>query len=876
MIGHIARTLLFALAFSSAATAPTLAAPETPAARGPLHVPSPDWRDQIIYFLLTDRFADGDPHNNDQGGGEFDPAQRNRYSGGDLAGVRQRLDYIQGLGATAVWITPPVENAWFDPQVNYGGYHGYWARHFKRMDPHVGTLDDYRALSRALHGRAMFLVQDIVLNHTGNFFSYDRLPPADNPGQGRSGNPGSAPGANPTQWPFTLNDPHRSEDAKAAIYHWTPTIADLSNRNQELTWQLSGLDDLNTTNPIVRKALRDAYGFWLREAGVDAFRIDTAFYVEPDLIADFIHNTDAQAPGMNAVARATGRKDLLVFGEGFGIDRPFEDHKARKLDAYMTGPRGETIAPGMINFPLYGAMSDVFARGRAPAELAWRIESMMKLHKRPHLMPTFLDNHDVDRFLAGGSVDGYKQGLLLMMTLPGIPVLYYGSEQGFKEQRAAMFAKGWGAQGRDWFDTNAALYRYTAATVKLRRDNRVFSRGTPRILYAAAAGPGGLAYLMSNGEANALVVVNNADRPILLANVATGLAPGAALLNIFAIDGTAPDVKIDAKGSFSVTVPSRSGFVWKGGGSTAPAAAEPQSRLSIDAIPTTVSGAEVSLSGSATPSAQVRVVLDGDVNAARAVRADARGQWRAPVDIASLVDPDIAHSVVALAPETGGISETRTFRVSPRWALAADVSDAAGDDTGPAGANYTYPTHSSFAPRTMDIRRVRAFTAGGALRLEITMNDLSQIWSPQNGFDHLSLTAFVEIPGARGASWMPLQNAQLPNGITWRYRLRVHGWSNAMFANTNASKTEEGAAISPAAKISVDAPARKIMLDLPAASLGSRASLDGVRIYLTTWDYDGGYRALEPEAGPFSFGGGAPDQPKWIDAVGPITLRAGQ
>ena len=142
------------------------------AAPGRLHVPSPDWRDQVVYFVMTDRFADGDPRNNDLGAGEYDPARNSHYSGGDLRGLRQRLDYIRGLGATAVWLTPPVANQWLDPTAGYTGYHGYWAEHFKRVDRHLGTLADYRALSRALHGRGMYMVQDIVLNHTGNFFDY--------------------------------------------------------------------------------------------------------------------------------------------------------------------------------------------------------------------------------------------------------------------------------------------------------------------------------------------------------------------------------------------------------------------------------------------------------------------------------------------------------------------------------------------------------------------------------------------------------------------------------------------------------------------------------------------------------------------------------
>ena len=91
---------------------------------GPLHVPSPDWRDQVVYFAMIDRFDDGDPRNNDQGAGEYDPADGAKYSGGDLAGLMRRIAHLRGLGATALWITPPVANQWWDPPVGYGGYHG--------------------------------------------------------------------------------------------------------------------------------------------------------------------------------------------------------------------------------------------------------------------------------------------------------------------------------------------------------------------------------------------------------------------------------------------------------------------------------------------------------------------------------------------------------------------------------------------------------------------------------------------------------------------------------------------------------------------------------------------------------------------------------
>ena len=135
----------FSLALACA-VAPALAAPPA------LHVASPDWRDQVIYFVMIDRFDNADPGNDDQGAGEFDPADAAKYSGGDLRGVIRRIGYIGGLGATTVWITPPVANQWWNVRGRFSGYHGYWAEDFDKVDAHYGTLDDfYPQTIRILH-----------------------------------------------------------------------------------------------------------------------------------------------------------------------------------------------------------------------------------------------------------------------------------------------------------------------------------------------------------------------------------------------------------------------------------------------------------------------------------------------------------------------------------------------------------------------------------------------------------------------------------------------------------------------------------------------------------------------------------------------------
>jgi glycosidase len=846
---------------------------DTPTA-GPLHVPSPDWREQVIYFVMTDRFDDGDPKNNDFGAGEYDPTRNSHYSGGDLRGLMRRLDYIRGLGATAVWLTPPVANQWSDPLTQYTGYHGYWAEHFKRVDKHLGTLADYRRLSRALHGRGMYLVQDIVLNHTGNFFDYAGGWDANDPARFYRGNPGSRPVTAPSQKPFDLNDPRRAADRRAGIYHWTPGVADYNDPAQEANFQMSGLDDLNTENPAVRRALRDSYGFWVREAGVDAFRVDTAFYVPPDFFHDFLRAKDRRAPGIYEVARATGRRDFHVFGEGFGIDKPYDDTQTRKIERYMTDASGRALMPGMLNFPLYGALGDVFARGRPTAELAHRIERTMALHARPHLMPTFVDNHDVDRFLAGGSVVALRQSLLAIFTLPGIPTVYYGTEQGLTEQRASMFAGGYGSGGRNRFDTDAPGYRLLAALSALRRSDKVFTQGAPTVLARSSAGPGALAWRMAMpGRAPAIVVVNTADHEVLLDKLDPGLPAGTRLQARFALDGPTVDARVGADGRVTMVLPARAGWVWTAGG-VDPAAAPPAAGPTLDALPAAVMTGDFQVGGSAR--APFRLVVDGDLARAQTIVPDAQGRWRTDIDTSRMVDPEIAHEVVAWDAQTGAVSSTRRFKVERAWALVADVADPAGDDIGIApGRSYLYPTDPTFrAVRSMDLRRVKVSGAGGALRLDLTMAGLASSWNPPNGFDHVALTIFIELPGQPGGSTvMPLQNGSLPGGMRWHRRLRVGGWSSALFTAEGASATNEGTSTTPGARITLDRASQTIGLVLPSASLGGATSLRGVKLYVTTWDYDGGYRALAAQPAGHVIGGGDPAAgPRVMDDSAVIVL----
>lgn len=859
-------TLLALAGFASGAQGADCARP------GPR--PSPDWRDQVVYFVMTDRFDDGNPANNDQAAGEFKPSDNRYYSGGDFQGLQRRLDYIQGLGATALWITPPVANQWWDG--SSAGYHGYWASHLKEVDPHLGTLNDYRCLANALHARGMHLIQDVVPNHMGNYFSY--APGTwrrDQPATGWQANLGSLPDPHPRQAPFDQNDPRDPAQAAAGVYHWTPNIQNYADPEQEHRWQMSGLDDLNTENPVVKRALRDSYGFWLREVGVDALRVDTAFYIPPAFFEDWLHSPDPDAPGLMRVARAQGRDDLLVFGEAFGIDKPYQTTQMRRIQAYQTPGRMN----GMLNFPLYGSMQAVFAQGRPTAELAHRVQALAQVFgARQHRMPTFIDNHDVDRFLAGGTPEALDQSLLALFTLPGIPTIYYGTEQGFTEPRAAMYAAGYGSGGRDRFDTTTPTYRLLARLAELRREERTFSRGTPELLRANAAGPGVLAWRTEHEGRRLLVLFNTANGPQWADRLP--VHRGAAELRPrFALHGQPSPLRTDAQGLLSLVLPPRSGQVWVIEPSTASSGGPKPLNGATLAAPQPQADGALRVSGRVPAGHEAELVADGDLGTAMPLSPDATGRWQATWPTDNWLDPRVSHRLSlrhrASANEPWLSAPAREVAVQPRWRTWARVSDPLGDDHGPTG-HYLYPTDPSWgAARQMDLRGLQVETTGQALRLTVQLRQLTTSWNPANGFDHVAFTLFLELPGQNGGSRvMPLQGGELPDGMVWHRRLRVHGWSNALFSAEGAGPDSEGQPHAPGAALEARAARHELVVTLPASTLPPGTDLNGVRLFLSTWDWDGGYRELAEQPGSHTLGGRrSASDPRWMDAIGPITLR---
>jgi len=868
-----------------------------------LHVPSPAWEEQVIYFVMTDRFANGDRSNDDQKKGEFDPASKDKYSGGDLQGIIDKLDYIQGLGATAVWITPPLANMWWDPLQQSGGYHGYWARHLEKVDEHLGTLDTYRALSDALHRRGMYLVQDVVPNHMGNFFQYASYPaactpatsdaacavgsaiPGCDPSVGLVKNAQAVPTSRPEQAPFDQDDPSDPVQRAAGIYHWTPAIADYGSACQEASYQISDLDDLNTENPVVRATLKKSYGYWIKEVGVDAFRVDTAKFVPHGFWNDFLHSAD----GILAQARATGRNRFHAFGEVYEIPDPMTDALERKVASYLGTPAKPEL-PAVLAFPLYGEIGRVFAGGKPTSYLGYRLGKLADpaLYPNPGAMPTFLDNHDVERFLSAGSLPGLNQALALLFTLPGIPVVYYGTEQRFTEPRAAMFAGGW-LGTIDRYDSSAPLYVKIKALADLRKANAVFTRGALEPLYDNEAGPGALAYRRTLGTESALVLMNTSQENTLVSKLDTRLPAGSVLQRLHA-EGNPETPLVGAGGLLTAVLPARSALVLRPTGQVV-APPPPAATLTVNtAIDGQTFAADVAVTGTVSPPAnQVWMVLDGLYDQATNLQVATDGSWSATIPVSTFPEGLERHAVAFYVP--GAKVSTPLLRFTSNVVFSGQtitVADPAGDDKGPAGT-YAYPTDATFGHQ-MDVTGVTLQAGATTLNVKITLADFSSVWNPPNGFDHVAFSIFLALPSQSGSTVLPKLSASAPPGFGWSYGMFSYGWgSPVLYSSAGATAADYGTIVTPAPAVKADAAAKSVSFRFDRRVLGL-ASWSGVRVYVTTWDFDGigaVFRPLCDTAGQWTMGGGTPavpaaacpsgvgqasGDPKIMDDVAPIDI----
>ncbi|MGW2274025.1 pullulanase-type alpha-1,6-glucosidase [Streptomyces yangpuensis] len=464
-----------------------------------------------FYFVLPDRFANGDP-GNDRGGltgtrlqTGLDPTDKGFYQGGDLKGLTDRLDYIKGLGTTAIWMAPifknqPVQGKGDDVSA---GYHGYWITDFTQVDPHFGTNADLERLIDKAHAKGMKVFFDVITNHTADVVdyreaSYAYLSKGAFPYLTKDGVPfddkdyadgkGKFPKVDGKSFPRTPFVPDAKKNAKVPGWLNDPTMyhnrgdSTFAGESSE-QGDFFGLDDLWTERPEVVSGMEKIYEKWVRDFDIDGFRIDTVKHVNTEFWTQW-------ATALDAYAAKRGRDDFFMFGEVYSADTAV-------TSPYVT--RGRLDAT--LDFPLQDAIRAYASQGAAASRLGSVLADDYRYtsgRANAYEQVTFLGNHDMGRFgtfLKQDRPGATEQELLgryrlaneLMFFSRGNPVIYSGDEQGYtgaggdKDSRQPLFASKTAdyldddqlgtarTHASDAYDPDHPLYKEISALSKLTK-----------------------------------------------------------------------------------------------------------------------------------------------------------------------------------------------------------------------------------------------------------------------------------------------------------------------------------------------------------------------------------------------------------------------
>jgi len=508
-------------------------------------MPSPeDWRDQNIYFIFLDRFNDGDPSNNNVDPEQsYNPTGSRGIHGGDFRGVEDRLDYIKGLGATAIWITPIVKN------VGSSSYHGYGAHDFTQVAPHWGSLQDLTNMVSAAHERGMYVILDVVCNHMG-----DRITSSD------SGYPSYKASGYTLKWANAGNT-YPAPFNSTAFFHNRGNIGNFVDPEQILG-DLSGLDDLQTESSVVRSNLIQIYSNWIAVADFDGFRIDTVKHTDVGFWQAF-------NPAIRAAAALHNKTNFFQFGEVY-------DGSEFKCGYYTGTKAGGTFCQdAVLDYPLYFQVNSVFAKatgGTQPLESHYNNIGTYYDDAAQYRLVTFLDNHDQTRFMnsnnANNDTNRLQLALSWLYTARGIPCLYYGTEQNFNgsgdpNNREDMFAGRFeqGPSVGDNFNMTKATYLHLARLNNLRRNYPALCRGTHANLWNTSSGPGLFAYARRLSTQEVYVVLNTASGTQTVTNRPTIYPAGTALVNLLNTNETITTVN-GVDGLPPVSVPGTSAKIF--------------------------------------------------------------------------------------------------------------------------------------------------------------------------------------------------------------------------------------------------------------------------------------------------------------------------
>ncbi len=501
-------------------------------------------QDEVIYFVLPDRFENGNVKN-DKGGlkGDkmktgLDPSHKGFYHGGDLAGLIKRLDYIQNMGATAIWFAPVFKNKPVQGGAGQesSGYHGYWVTDFTTVDPHFGTDAEFKAFVDTAHKRGMKVYMDIITNHSADVIQYAECPDSACEYRNRADYPDKA---------YTPIVPEAEKNIKVPA--WMNDVKYYHNRGNttfrgenSTMGDFVGLDDFATEDPYVVQGFIDVYKGWIDRFGIDGYRIDTARHVNPEFWTVF-------APAIMEHAKSKGILNFHIFGE---VASDGMDVQAQALHTRVAK------FPSVLDFVFRRAAIETVT-GRAGTDLLATLFEGDDLYEGGQAtakqLPTFLGNHDFGRFAREMRLAHPKAndaeilqrvllGHAMLMTLRGVPTIYSGDEQGFagdgndQDAREDMFPSkvavyndntlvGTNATTADSnFDTGHPIYKAVADLAKLRSESVALRRGDQVVRnYGEKPGLFAVSRIDKASGEEVLVVFNTSNAP-LTANVEIGKA----------------------------------------------------------------------------------------------------------------------------------------------------------------------------------------------------------------------------------------------------------------------------------------------------------------------------------------------------------------
>jgi glycosidase len=441
----------------------------------------------VIYLVMPDRFANGDPSNDTIKGlrDGLDRAEPFGRHGGDLQGIVDHLDYVAGMGFTQLWLNPALENA--QPAVTY---HGYAITDFYRMDPRLGTNEGYRQLSAEARKRGIGLIKDVVLNHCGSEHWWMRDPPA-------------------PDW-FNMGGKFvPTRHVREALQD--PHAAEIDRRDFTDGWFVDTMPDLNQRNPYLATYLIQNTLWWIEYAGLSGLRIDTYPYSDRSFLTEWSRRVMQEYPNLNIVGEEWSGSPVTV---------SYWQRDRKPVDGYVS------FLPGLFDFPLHEAVlqgleeKDDWGTGM---RRIYRVLAADALYPDPYNLVVFPDNHDVNRMFTvfDERADLQRMAVAFFLTTRGIPQIFYGTEilmasPGPKNDGVIRsdFPGGWAGDSRSAFtgegltDAERGMQDYTRTLLQWRRTASAVHRGK---LTHYVPVDGVYVYFRHDDAQRVMVILNNTD-----------------------------------------------------------------------------------------------------------------------------------------------------------------------------------------------------------------------------------------------------------------------------------------------------------------------------------------------------------------------------